>query len=150
VLQRVTGARVLVGDRVVGQIERGVLVLVGVSRTDGPADVAYVAAKIRDLRLFEGPDGRPMDRSVADAHGSILVVSQFTLYGDTRKGRRPSFDDAAPPDAARQHYESLVRELRASGVPVETGEFRAHMQVELVNDGPVTLLIDSQRPEPAG
>jgi D-tyrosyl-tRNA(Tyr) deacylase len=150
VLQRVTSARVRVGDRVVGEIAHGLLVLLGVSKADGPADVTTVAAKIRDLRVFAGPDGKPMDQSVADIGGSVLVVSQFTLYGDTRKGRRPSFDEAAVPDAARQHYESLVRELRASGLPVETGEFRAHMQVELVNDGPVTLLVDSRRHDPAG
>lgn len=150
VLQRVRTARVLVGERVVGRIDRGLLAFVGVSKTDGDADVRFLAAKIRDLRLFEGPDGRPMDRSVADVGGSVLVVSQFTLYGDTRKGRRPSFDEAAAPDAAREHYEGLVRELRSAGLPVETGEFRAHMQVELVNDGPVTLLVDTQRPESAG
>lgn len=146
VLQRVTTARVLVGERVVGRIDRGLLVLVGVSKTDGEVDVRYLAAKIRDLRVFEGTDGKPMERSVADVQGSVLVVSQFTLYGDTRKGRRPSFDEAAAPDTARERYESLVRELRAAGLPVETGEFRAHMQVELVNDGPVTLLVDSLRP----
>ncbi len=149
VLQRVTAARVRVGDRVVGEIARGLLVLVGVSKTDGEADVTYVASKLRDLRLFEGADGKAMDRSVAEVEGSVLVVSQFTLYGDTRKGRRPSFDEAAAPDAAREHYESLVRELRASGLPVETGEFRAHMQVELVNDGPITLLVDSRRRDAA-
>jgi D-tyrosyl-tRNA(Tyr) deacylase len=104
-----------------------------------------VAAKIRDVRLFEGADGKGMDRSVADVGGGVLVVSQFTLYGDTRKGRRPSFDQAAPPDEARRLYEDLVRELRASGVYVATGEFQAMMQVELVNDGPVTVLIDSRR-----
>jgi D-aminoacyl-tRNA deacylase len=107
--------------------------------------VKYVAAKICDLRVFEAESGKPMDRSVADVGGSLLVVSQFTLYGDVRKGRRPSFDDAAAPGRARELYEELVRELRATTVPVATGEFQAMMQVELVNDGPVTILIDSTK-----
>jgi D-tyrosyl-tRNA(Tyr) deacylase len=145
VLQRVTCARVRVGDRTVGEIGRGLLALVGVSRDDSAADVTYTASKILDIRVFEGETGRLMDRSVVDAGGSVLVVSQFTLYGDVRKGRRPSFDAAAPPGAARALYEDLVRELRAAHVPVATGEFQAMMQVELVNDGPVTILIDSRR-----
>jgi len=145
VVQRVTSARVRVGDRVVGAIERGLLVLVGVARNDGPEDVAYVTAKIRDMRVFDGEDGRPNHRSVMDIQGSVLLVSQFTLFGDLRKGRRPSFDAAAPPDLARQRYEELVRELAAAPLPVATGEFRASMNVELVNDGPVTMLIDSRR-----
>ncbi|MBM3818808.1 MAG: D-tyrosyl-tRNA(Tyr) deacylase [Acidimicrobiia bacterium] len=153
VVQRVTSARVRVGDpstplgagRVTGEIGRGLLVLVGVGRDDGPADVTYVAGKIRDIRVFEGDDGKPMDRSVADAGGAVLVVSQFTLYGDVRRGRRPSFDGAAAPEIARARYEDLVRELRAASLKVETGEFQAMMQVELVNDGPVTILIDSTR-----
>src|SRR5690349_10228779 len=105
VVQRVTSARVRVGDRVTGAIARGLLVLAGISKDDGSADVKYVAAKIRDLRVFESADGKPMDRSVVDVGGSILVVSQFTLYGDVRRGRRPSFDAAAPPDRARALYE---------------------------------------------
>ena len=145
VVQRVTSARVNVGDRVVGAIERGLLVLVGVARDDGPEDIAYVTAKIRDMRIFEGEDGRPNHRSVLDIRGSVLLVSQFTLLGDIRKGRRPSFDAAAPPDRARQVYEELVRELEASSLAVETGEFRASMDVELVNEGPVTILVDSRR-----
>jgi D-tyrosyl-tRNA(Tyr) deacylase len=145
VVQRVTSARVNVGDRVVGAIERGLLVLVGVARDDGPEDIAYVTAKIRDMRIFEGEDGRPNHRSVLDIRGSVLLVSQFTLFGDVRKGRRPSFDAAAPPDRARQVYEELVRELAASSLAVETGEFRASMDVELVNEGPVTILVDSRR-----
>jgi D-tyrosyl-tRNA(Tyr) deacylase len=145
VVQRVTAARVRVGDRVTGEIAEGLLVLLGVGRDDGPDDVKYVAAKIRDIRVFEGEDGRGMDRSVMDIGGAVLVVSQFTLYGDVRKGRRPSFDAAAPPVMARTLYEDLVRELRAAQVPVATGEFQAMMRVELVNDGPVTLLIDSKR-----
>jgi D-tyrosyl-tRNA(Tyr) deacylase len=133
-------------DRVTGAIELGLLALVGVGRGDTEADVRYIAAKIRDIRIFPSQDGsKPMDRSVVDVGGSVLVVSQFTLYGDVRKGRRPAFDEAAAPDEARALYEALVRELRAAQVPVETGEFRATMQVELVNDGPVTILIDSRR-----
>jgi D-aminoacyl-tRNA deacylase len=145
VIQRVTSARVRVGERVTGEIERGLLVLLGVGRGDTPADVQYVAGKIRDLRVFESDGGKPMDRSVVEVGGAVLVVSQFTLYGDVRKGRRPSFDDAAAPADARDLYESLVRELRAADVPVSTGEFQAMMHVELVNDGPVTVLVDSKR-----
>ena len=132
-------------ERVVGEIGRGVVVLLGIGRDDGADDVAYVAAKIRDMRIFEGDNGRHMDRSVVDVGGSVLVVSQFTLYGDIRKGRRPAFDAAAAPDIARTLYESVVRELRAAQLPVATGEFQAMMHVELVNDGPVTMLIDSKR-----
>ena len=145
VVQRVTEARVRVDDRVTGEIGRGLLVLVGIGRDDGQADVRYVAGKIRDTRIFQGEDGHPMDRSVVDASGAVLVVSQFTLYGDIRKGRRPSFDAAAAPENARSLYEDLVRELRAVPLPVATGEFQATMRVELVNDGPVTILIDSAR-----
>jgi len=145
VIQRVTSARVRVGERVTGRIERGLLVLVGVGRGDTLADVQYIAGKIRGLRVFESEAGKPMDRSVVEAGGAVLVVSQFTLYGDVRKGRRPSFDDAARPEEARELYETLVRELQAAHVPVSTGEFQAMMQVELVNDGPVTVLVDSRR-----
>ena len=145
VVQRVAGARVRVGERVVGEIAGGLLVLLGIGRDDGPEDVKYVAGKIRDARIFEGEGGKPMDRSVLETGGSVLVVSQFTLYGDIRKGRRPSFDAAAPPERARALYEDLVRELRAVHLPVATGEFQAMMRVELVNDGPVTILIDSTR-----
>jgi D-aminoacyl-tRNA deacylase len=144
VIQRVTSARVRVGDRVSGEIERGLLVLVGVGKGDTHADVQYIAGKIRDLRVFESDAGKPMDRSVVDVGGSVLLVSQFTLYGDVRKGRRPSFDDAASPADARELYETLVRELQAR-VSVSTGEFQAMMHVELVNDGPVTVLVDSRR-----
>jgi D-tyrosyl-tRNA(Tyr) deacylase len=145
VIQRVTSARVRVGERVTGEIARGLLVLLGVGKADTEADVQYVAGKIRDLRVFESDAGKPMDRSVADIGGAVLVVSQFTLYGDVRKGRRPSFDEAAAPADARNLYEALVRELRAQQVPVSTGEFQAMMHVELVNDGPVTVLVDSKR-----
>ena len=145
VVQRVSEARVRVGDRVTGEIGAGLLVLLGIGRNDTAEDVRYVAAKIRDARLFEGEHGKLMDRSVLETGGAVLVVSQFTLYGDMRKGRRPSFDAAAPPDLARSLYEDLVRELRAVPLPVATGEFQAMMHVELVNDGPVTILIDSAR-----
>jgi len=145
VVQRVTEARVRIGDRQAGEIGPGLVVLLGIGRDDGPDDVKYVAMKIREMRVFEGEAGRHMDRSVTDTGGGVLVISQFTLYGDIRKGRRPAFDAAAPPEEARALYESVVRELRAAQVPVATGEFQAMMRVELVNDGPVTILIDSKR-----
>jgi D-aminoacyl-tRNA deacylase len=145
VVQRVASARVRVGERTVGDIGRGLLVLVGVGRDDTVADARAIAAKISEMRVFPGDAAKPMDRSVLDAGGSVLVISQFTLYGDMRKGRRPSFDGAAPPEHARGLYEELVRELRALQVPVATGEFQAMMQVELVNDGPVTILVDSTK-----
>jgi D-tyrosyl-tRNA(Tyr) deacylase len=145
VIQRVSEARVRVGDRVIGEIGAGLLVLVGVGKDDGPEDVKYLAAKIPNLRLFKGDEGKDIDRSVADIGGSLLVVSQFTLYGDARGQRRPSFIEAAPPERARTLYEDLVRELRSASVPVTTGEFQAMMRVELVNDGPVTLLLDSKK-----
>jgi D-tyrosyl-tRNA(Tyr) deacylase len=144
-VQRVTSARVLVDQAVVGEIAAGLLVLVGVGRGDTEADARYIAAKIRDMRVFAGDGGKPMDRSVADVGGSVLVVSQFTLYGDMRKGRRPSFDEAAAPETARALYEAVVRELQAAHVAVATGQFQAMMRVELVNDGPVTVLVDSAR-----
>lgn len=145
VVQRVTEARVHAGTRLLGEIAHGLLVLVGVGKDDGPDDVTYLAAKIANLRVFKGEEGKDIDRSVLDTGGSVLVVSQFTLLGDARGQRRPSFIDAAPPDQARALYESLVRELRAASVPVATGEFQAMMRVELVNDGPVTLLLDSKK-----
>jgi D-tyrosyl-tRNA(Tyr) deacylase len=137
----------MVSDRVVGSIDRGLLVFVGVEQGDGQADVQYIAGKIRDLRVFEemADSSRHMNRSVQDVRGSVLVVSQFTLAGDCRKGRRPSFDDAAAPEIAKPLYEDVVRELEASGLHVATGEFQAMMQVSLVNDGPVTLMLDSRR-----
>jgi D-tyrosyl-tRNA(Tyr) deacylase len=145
VVQRVTSARVRVGDRVVGEIGRGLLILLGIGREDTEADARTLATKIRDMRVFESESGKPMDRSVVDVGGEVLVVSQFTLFGDLRKGRRPSFDAAAAPEIARPLYESVVRELRAAGAAVATGEFRATMHVELVNEGPITVLLDSQR-----
>jgi D-aminoacyl-tRNA deacylase len=152
VIQRVTSARVRVADRVVGEIGDGLVVLLGIARDDTMDDVRYVTGKIRDMRVFPSTslragehEEKPMDRSVVDVGGAVLVVSQFTLYGDMRKGRRPSFDAAAAPADARVLYEEVVRELRAGQVSVSTGEFQAMMQVELVNDGPVTLLVDSKR-----
>lgn len=145
VVQRVASACVRVGPRVAGAIGPGLLVFIGIAREDTAVDVRYVAGKVADLRLFDGTDGRRNDRSVRDIGGSVLVVSQFTLYGDVRRGRRPSFDEAAAPERARELYEELVRELHAAGVTVATGEFQATMQVELVNDGPVTILVDSTR-----
>jgi D-tyrosyl-tRNA(Tyr) deacylase len=144
VIQRVSSARVRVGERIVSEIGKGLLVFAGVEKTDGPDDVADVAGKVRDLRIFEDADGK-MNLPVGDAGGAVLVVSQFTLCGDCRRGRRPSFDAAAAPDAARPIYEALVRTLRTFPLTVETGEFQAHMHVEMVNDGPVTILLDSQR-----
>jgi D-tyrosyl-tRNA(Tyr) deacylase len=150
VLQRVRYARVEVDDRTVGSIGPGILALVGVERGDGDEDAARVAAKIRELRVFDddgGIDGRSrMNRSVTDIGGAVLVVSQFTLAADCRRGRRPSFDGAAPPDEARRLYEAVVADLRGAGVPVATGEFRAAMRVTLENDGPVTFVLESRRP----
>ena len=144
VIQRVSRARVLVGEDIVGEIGAGLLALIGVAGDDGPADVAYVAGKIRCLRIFDDEQGK-MNRCVAEVGGSVLAVSQFTLYGDTRKGRRPSFDRAAPADAGRVLFDAVVAELRAAGLAVHTGTYRAHMRVDLVNDGPVTILVDSRR-----
>jgi D-aminoacyl-tRNA deacylase len=144
VLQRVTSARVTVDGREVGAIGHGLLAFVGVEREDAAADAEYVAAKTRDLRVFADNEGR-MNRSVVDTGGAVLVVSQFTLCGDCRKGRRPAFDEAAPPDRARALYEQVVFALRRDGLTVATGEFQALMRVELVNDGPVTLMLDSRK-----
>ena len=144
VIQRVTSARVTVDDRTTGEIGPGLLVLLGVEQGDGPSDLKYIASKIRDLRIFADPEGK-MNLSVLDTRGAVLVVSQFTLSGDARNGRRPSFASAAPPDIARALYEEVVRELRGCGLTVATGEFQAMMQVALVNDGPVTILLDSRK-----
>ena len=144
VVQRVTSAKVTVGDRVTGAIDAGLLVLLGVEQGDGVPDLQYITAKIRDLRIFADADGK-MNRSLLDTAGSVLLVSQFTLSGDARNGRRPSFASAAPPQIARDLYEAAVRELRTAGLRVETGEFQAMMQVALVNDGPVTILLDSRK-----
>ncbi|HEX2341399.1 MAG TPA: D-aminoacyl-tRNA deacylase [Vicinamibacterales bacterium] len=144
VVQRVAGARVRVGDRTIGEIGPGLLVLLGVADDDAPADVQYMVSKVRDLRIFDDDAGK-MNRTVVETAGGVLVVSQFTLCGDVRKGRRPSFDSAAPPALARALYEDVVRDLRGSGLQVATGEFQARMAVELVNDGPVTILLDSKK-----
>lgn len=144
VVQRVRRAKVTVAGETTGEIAAGLLVLVGVANDDGPADVEYIAAKTRDLRIFADADGK-MNRSIIDSGGAVLVVSQFTLQGDCRKGRRPSFDAAAPGALARALYEDVVRRLRESGLEVFTGIFQAEMDVELVNDGPVTILLDSRK-----
>jgi D-tyrosyl-tRNA(Tyr) deacylase len=144
VIQRVSRAQVTVDGKVRGSIENGLLVLLGVAAGDGDADLAYLVEKTAGLRIFEDAAGK-MNRSVEDAAGAILVVSQFTLYGDVRRGRRPSFDDAAPPGMADALYQCYVELLRGKGLQVETGVFQAMMQVELVNDGPVTILLDSKK-----
>jgi len=142
VVQRVKRARVNVEDEVVGKIGPGLLVLLGVAKSDTRADADYLATKILGLRIFDDQSGK-MNLSVANTRGSILAVSQFTLYGDARKGKRPSFDQAAPPEPAKELYEYFVQKIRESGIACETGRFQAMMQVELVNDGPVTILLDS-------
>jgi D-tyrosyl-tRNA(Tyr) deacylase len=142
VVQRVAYARVEVEGQVVGAIEQGLLAYVGFGRGDSDEDRAWVLQKIVTLRVFEDEQGK-MSRSLQDVGGALLLVSQFTLYGDLRRGRRPSFDDAMPPEEAERAYESAVRGARASGVRVETGKFRAEMKVTSLNDGPVTIWIDS-------
>jgi D-tyrosyl-tRNA(Tyr) deacylase len=144
VLQRVSRATVTVEEEVVGEIGAGLLVLLGVGANDTLADADYLAEKMIGLRIFDDADGK-MNLPVADVDGAILVVSQFTLYGDTRRGKRPSFDAAAPPEKARELYEYFVEKIRAAGLRCETGRFQAAMQVELVNDGPVTILLDSSK-----
>ena len=140
-LQRVSRAEVRVDGRVTGRIGRGFLLLVGLTHADGEEQVAWMAEKVVSLRLFGDDEGK-MNRGLGEVGGGLLVVSQFTLYGDARKGRRPSFIDAARPEHAIPLYERFLELLRATGVPVETGEFGAMMDVELVNDGPVTLWLD--------
>ena len=142
VLQRVARARVVVGEEVTGAIDRGLLVLLGVAPTDTPDDATWLADKIVGLRIFNDAEGK-MNLGVQEVGGAVLVVSQFTLYGDCRKGRRPSFIGAAGPEIAVPLYEAFVNAMRARGLPVRTGRFGAMMQVELVNDGPVTLIVDT-------
>ena len=142
VIQRVTRASVTVEGKLEAAIEKGLLVLVGIASTDIRTNADYLADKLVNLRIFADDEGR-MNRSALDVGASLLLVSQFTLYGDCRKGRRPSFDAAAPPAAARELYEYLVEAVRAKGLTTQTGVFQAHMEVELVNDGPVTLLMES-------
>jgi D-tyrosyl-tRNA(Tyr) deacylase len=144
VVQRVSRAKVTVGGEITGEIGRGLLVLLGVGQPDNEADAEYLAEKILGLRIFEDDAGK-MNRSVVEVSGGVLAVSQFTLYGDVRRGRRPSFDDAARPEQARALYEYFVGRIRSAGLPCETGRFQEMMDVELVNKGPVTILLDSAR-----
>ncbi len=144
VVQRVDRASVTVDGQLTGKVERGLLVLLGVAEGDTDKDLHYIVDKVCGLRIFEDAEGK-MNLSVQDIGGSLLAVSQFTLCGDCRKGKRPSFDKAAKPDTANVFYEQFVEQCRAKGLPVETGVFRAHMLVELVNNGPVTILLDSTK-----
>ena len=141
-IQRVSRASVTVGEKVEAQIGRGLLVLVGIAATDGTAQADYLADKLVNLRIFSDAESR-MNLSALDTSASLLLVSQFTLYGDCRKGRRPSFDAAAPPEKARELYEYFVEKVREKGLVTGSGVFQAHMEVELLNDGPVTLLLES-------
>jgi D-tyrosyl-tRNA(Tyr) deacylase len=144
VVQRVTRCRVTVEGKSVGEIGAGLLVLLGVSKNDSDVAADYLVEKTIGLRIFEDQEGK-MNLSVQDTGGALLVVSQFTLYGDVRRGRRPSFDDAARPEQAKQLYEYFVEKVRAAGLRCETGRFQAMMEVELVNSGPVTILLDSEK-----
>ena len=144
VVQRVSHAQVRVDGAVTGAVERGLLVLLGVAKGDGPDDARAMAEKLAALRIFEDPDGK-MNLPVGEVGGGLLIVSQFTLLGDARKGNRPGFSDAAPPEEANALYQSVCELVRAKGLPVAQGVFRAHMEVELVNDGPVTILLDSRK-----
>jgi D-tyrosyl-tRNA(Tyr) deacylase len=144
VVQKVTRARVTVAGEVVGEIGQGFVVLLGVAREDTPEAADYMAEKVAGLRVFADDAGK-MNRSLQDVGGAVLAVSQFTLYGDVRRGRRPGFDRAARPEQAEPLYQRFVSALRARGIHVETGRFQTHMEVELVNDGPVTILIDSEK-----
>lgn len=143
VIQRVTSASVEVEGKIIGRIRQGLMVLLGVAKGDDESDVRYLIDKIRSLRIFSDEQGK-MNRSLIDVGGAVLLVSQFTLLGRTSSGRRPSFDDAAPPEPAKRLYEQVATGLRESGTVVETGIFAAHMQVALVNDGPVTFVLDSR------
>jgi D-tyrosyl-tRNA(Tyr) deacylase len=144
VVQRVSRARVTAGGEITGEIGLGLLVLLGVGAGDARADADYLAEKTIGLRIFEDADGK-MNLPVAEVGGALLVVSQFTVYGDARRGKRPSFDAAAPPEPARELYEYFVEKVRAAGLRCETGRFQETMQVELVNEGPVTILLDSAK-----
>jgi len=144
VIQRVKSAEVEVNGRLAGKIERGLLVFVGVGKGDGEADISYLTTKIPDLRIFEDHSGK-FNLSLKEVGGEMLIVSQFTLFGDTRKGRRPSFSEAEDPPVAKILYEQLIEKMKGQGIPVQTGEFQATMEVRLVNDGPVTLLLDSRK-----
>lgn len=144
VVQRVKNAKVTVDNKTIGQIGHGILLLLGIEENDDINDIDYLSDKVVNLRIFEDENGK-MNKSLIDVNGSILVVSQFTLLGDARKGRRPSFIAAAQPEKAVPLYEKFVEIIRAKGINAETGEFGAHMQVELTNDGPVTILLDSKK-----
>lgn len=144
VIQRVEEARVTVDETVVGEISKGLLVFLGIEIDDSEEDLAFLKRKILNLRIFSDSDGK-MNRSLVDTGGAVLLVSQFTLYGDCHKGNRPSFIRAAPPARADELYQELIRQLRSEGVAVESGEFQAMMKVNLVNDGPVTLIVDSKK-----
>jgi D-tyrosyl-tRNA(Tyr) deacylase len=144
VVQRVSRAQVAVNGEIAGEIGLGLLVLLGVGRDDTEADATYLAEKIAGLRVFEDAEGK-MNRSVQEVGGSVLAVSQFTLYGDVRRGKRPSFDAAAPPERARELYEFFVERIRSAGLRCEMGRFQEMMKVELVNEGPVTILLDSEK-----
>ena len=144
VVQRVSSASVTTGGERLGAIGRGLVVLLGVATGDGEADAAYMAEKIANLRIFEDEAGK-MNRSLIETGGAVLAISQFTLFGDCRKGRRPSFVEAAPPDVGRALYDRFCEAVRSHGVRVETGRFQAMMDVALVNDGPVTILVDSRK-----
>ncbi len=144
VIQRVKSAEVCVDGRMTGKIGKGLLVLLGVGKGDGERDLSFLTSKIPDLRIFEDDFGK-LNLSLKEMNGEMLVVSQFTLYGDCRKGRRPSFTEAEEPAAAKHLYEQFILKLREQGIPVQTGEFQANMEVHLINDGPVTLLLDSRQ-----
>ena len=144
VIQRVKSAEVLVDGRVSGKIGNGLLVFVGVARGDGEEDISYLISKLPDLRIFEDTSGK-FNLSLREINGEMLVVSQFTLYGDCRKGRRPSFTEAEDPALARDLYERFISRLREENIPVQTGEFQARMEVHLINDGPVTLILESRK-----
>jgi D-tyrosyl-tRNA(Tyr) deacylase len=145
VIQRVQSAQVLVDGRLTGKIGKGLLVFVGVGKGDDEGDISYMVSKIPDLRIFEDTSGK-FNLSLKEMNGEMLIVSQFTLYGDCRKGRRPSFTDAEEPAVAKTLYERLIHRLKEQGIPIQTGEFQAKMEVHLINDGPVTLLLDSKKP----
>jgi D-aminoacyl-tRNA deacylase len=144
VIQRVKSAQVFVDGRVSGKIGKGLLVLLGVGKGDGESDLSFLTSKIPELRIFEDDSGK-FNLSLKEIHGAMLVVSQFTLFGDCRKGRRPSFTEAEEPTTAKHLYEQFVLKLKERGIPVQTGEFQAKMEVHLINDGPVTLLLDSRQ-----
>jgi D-tyrosyl-tRNA(Tyr) deacylase len=144
VLQRVTSACVLVDQKTIGEIQQGLVVLIGVGKDDDTNDVKYLAEKILNLRIFNDSQHK-MNYSLFDINGELLIISQFTLYGDCRKGRRPSYDTSAPPEIAYGLYEEFVATVKSYGLKVETGKFQAHMDVSLTNDGPVTLLLDSKK-----